>query len=176
MHPFVAALQSVTDSCTALGHVLDALFCSFCMVPRTEDMFLTPSAMSHPEGCSGGSGLVHHISFPADTWIPTAPNIWVGPSDSCCPLRWGWKWCLQFQGGLLKCLEILLAVGQMQRILGMILRSQQIKEPQDGWEESGSLTYYLEGCLNPARRTWGKCKALVQGDWHLGTFCHGSKQ
>ena len=80
----------------------------------------------HPEGCSGGRGLVHHISFPADTWIPIAPNIWVGPSDSCCPLMrmegmsTVSRWPSKMSGDSL-------AVGQMQRILGMILRSHRKK-------------------------------------------------
>lgn len=147
MHLFVAALQSVTDSCiwrsrTALGCVLDALFLSFCMVPRTEDMFLTPSAVSPFRRLQWGSGLVHYISSPADTWIPTACWHLGGVLWLVLSTEMRMEVISTVSGWPSKCLEIPVAVGQMRGILGMILRSQQIKEPFI-WMDERSLAPWL---------------------------------
>ena len=93
MHPFVAALQSVTDSCiwrscTALGCVLYALFCSFCMVPRTEDMFLTPSAISPFRSCSGAPHLFS--CWHKDTYCPLTSR-WGPLTHVVTEMRVGWS-------------------------------------------------------------------------------------
>lgn len=123
----------------------------------------------HPEGCSGGRGLVHHISFPADTWIPAAPNIWVGPSDSCCPLRWGWKGCTQFQGGLLKCLGILLLLDRCKESWGWFWGLTEKRTT--GWMRGAWLPDLLLGRLSePSKKDMRKMQSscarrLTSGDF-----------
>lgn len=89
MHHFVAALQTVTDSCiwracTALRCVLDALFFSFCEVPRTEDMLLTPSSVSPSRRLQWG-------------WWTSSPHLFsCWHMDTYSPLKSGWALWLMF--------------------------------------------------------------------------------
>lgn len=140
--------------------------------PRTEDMLLTPSSVSHPERLPFRSGgLAHHISFPADTYGCYSGPLKSGWASDSSPLRWGWMWCPQFQGGPSQMRGTLSPVGPDAKNLGMILSLSKIK-PWDRMRRRLTPDLSLGRLSEPSKKDMRKMPSSCASDWHLGTFCH----